>query len=218
MIRFVLIVSTFGFLSLAWYQMSGGADFQPGTQTAGLPSLSFPDDSGATSADAAAPQVARADLSGADLTSVAKVAGASTGSADSDVIAPKLDVTLAAAAGTPKAAVAPEKAVEVAALDTRTDAVVATSSSNAVVQRVVFGGAAQDQPEAADAAMDLRLVTGNVVNVRNGPGTGYSVVNQLRRGEEVKVLTDPGDGWVKLQAVETKRIGWMSARFLDAAD
>ena len=35
MIRFVLIVSTFGVLSLAWYQMSGGADFEPGTQTAG---------------------------------------------------------------------------------------------------------------------------------------------------------------------------------------
>ena len=52
MIRFVLIVSTFGFLSLAWYQMSGGANFEPGTQTAGLPSLTFPDGNAA-----AAPEV-----------------------------------------------------------------------------------------------------------------------------------------------------------------
>ena len=65
MIRFVLIVSTFGFLSLAWYQMSGGANFEPGTQTAGLPSLTFPDGNAA-----AAPEVARGDISGADLTSL----------------------------------------------------------------------------------------------------------------------------------------------------
>ena len=71
MIRFVLIVSTFGVLSLAWYQMSGGADFEPGTQAAGLPSLSVPDNNAA-----AAPEVARSDVSGADLTSVAQVAAA----------------------------------------------------------------------------------------------------------------------------------------------
>jgi len=210
MIRFVLIVSTFGFLSLAWYQMSGGANFEPGTQTAGLPSLTFPDGNAA-----AAIEVARGDISGADLTSVAQVAAAP---AKSDGIEPKLDVTLAAAAGTPNATVEAEKAVEVASLDTRNDAVMSNAAPGAVVERVVFGAEPQAEPEAPETAMDLRRVTGNVVNVRNGPGTGYSVVNQLRRGDAVEVLTDPGEGWVKLQAIETKRIGWMSARFLRAAD
>lgn len=62
MIRFILIASTFGVLSLAWYQMSGGADFEPGTQTAGLPSLSFPESSDA-------PEVARAGIGAAELAS-----------------------------------------------------------------------------------------------------------------------------------------------------
>ena len=82
----------------------------------------------------------------------------------------------------------------------------------------MFGAASQARPEPAESSTDLRRVTGTVVNVRNGPGTGYSVVNQLRRGDAVEVLTDPGEGWVKLQAVDTKRVGWMSARFLRAAD
>jgi len=214
MIRFVLIVSTFGVLSLAWYQMSGGADFEPGTQTAGLPSFSVPDN------NAAAPEVARAGISGADLTSVAQVAAAPEKSPEkTDVIAPKLDVTLAAAAGTPNSTVEAEKAVEVASLDTRNDAVQTSDPApGAVVERVVFGAASQARPEPAESSTDLRRVTGTVVNVRNGPGTGYSVVNQLRRGDAVEVLTDPGEGWVKLQAVDTKRVGWMSARFLRAAD
>ena len=218
MIRFVLIVSTFGVLSLAWYQMSGGADFEPGTQTAGLPSFSVPDN------NAAAPEVARAGISGADLTSVAQIAAAPEKSPEkspgkTDVIAPKLDVTLAAAAGTPNSTVEAEKAVEVASLDTRNDAVQTSDPApGAVVERVVFGAASQARPEPAESSTDLRRVTGTVVNVRNGPGTGYSVVNQLRRGDAVEVLTDPGEGWVKLQAVDTKRVGWMSARFLRAAD
>jgi uncharacterized protein YgiM (DUF1202 family) len=214
MIRFILIVSTFGVLSLAWYQMSGGADFEPGTQTAGLPSFSVPDN------NAAAPEVARAGISGADLTSVAQVAAAPEKSPEkTDVIAPKLDVTLAAAAGTPNSTVEAEKAVEVASLDTRNDAVQTSDPApGAVVERVVFGAASQARPEPAESSTDLRRVTGTVVNVRNGPGTGYSVVNQLRRGDAVEVLTDPGEGWVKLQAVDTKRVGWMSARFLRAAD
>lgn len=204
MIRFILIASTFGVLSLAWYQMSGGADFEPGTQTAGLPSLSFPESSDA-------PEVARAGIGAAELASVASAP--KTRAADK-APEPRLDVTLAAAAGAPKPEVEAGKAVEVAALDTRNDA--SPADEGASVERVVFGAAAAPQAETVSPAEDLRRVTGSVVNVRNGPGTGYSVVNQLRRGDAVEVLADPGDGWVKLQAVDTRRIGWMSARFLRA--
>ena len=50
--------------------------------------------------------------------------------------------------------------------------------------------------------------------MRNGPGTSYSVVATLSRDTEVEVLRDPGQGWVKLQVVDSGRIGWMSARLL----
>ena len=41
--------------------------------------------------------------------------------------------------------------------------------------------------------------------------------SQAARGAEVKVLTDPGDGWVRLKTQDTNRIGWMSDDFLKTA-
>ncbi|MDJ0823460.1 MAG: SH3 domain-containing protein [Paracoccaceae bacterium] len=64
--------------------------------------------------------------------------------------------------------------------------------------------------------VDYRAVTGNRVNVRNGPGTDFSVVTQLRRGDEVEVLSDDGLGWVKLRSLEGNRVGWMSGSFLQS--
>ncbi|MFY0597121.1 MAG: SH3 domain-containing protein [Cognatishimia sp.] len=66
-----------------------------------------------------------------------------------------------------------------------------------------------------ETAPDFRRVKGNRVNMRNGPGTQYSVVGKLQRDNEVEVLQDPGAGWVKLQVIETGRIGWMSAKLLE---
>ncbi|MBY6002883.1 SH3 domain-containing protein [Salipiger bermudensis] len=204
MTRFVFIVMTFGFLSLAWYEMSGGAEFEPGTQTVNLPTIDF---ASAESDEMLAAEAARAET--VDLTTVAPAA-ATQAKADRPAV-DKLGVTLASAAAVPQPAVEPEKAVEVAALDTRSDATV----EGATVERVVFG--AEPEPVLAPE-LDLRRVTGNVVNMRNGPSTGFPVVSQLRRGDEVEVLADPGEGWVKLQVLETNRVGWMSARFLRAAN
>lgn len=60
---------------------------------------------------------------------------------------------------------------------------------------------------------DIRLVRGNRVNVRNGPGKSYAHVATLSRGEEVEVLENAQRGWVELRIVETGEIGWM-AEFL----
>ena len=72
--------------------------------------------------------------------------------------------------------------------------------------------------EEAAVAVDLRQVTGNRVNMRNGPGTDYEVVGQLVRGDTAEVLQEPGSGWVMLRAVDGGQIGWMSARFVSQAD
>ncbi|MEY8881452.1 SH3 domain-containing protein [Donghicola sp. XS_ASV15] len=57
---------------------------------------------------------------------------------------------------------------------------------------------------------DIRKVTGRRVNMRQGPGTQFSVVSSLGAGDEVEVLQTPGNGWLKLQVVSTGRIGWMA--------
>lgn len=66
-----------------------------------------------------------------------------------------------------------------------------------------------------DADEDVRQVSGNRVNLRNGPGTQYNVLSKLTRGEQVAVLQDPGNGWLKLRVVETKRVGWLAASLVD---
>lgn len=69
---------------------------------------------------------------------------------------------------------------------------------------------------AGQLRADTRKVAGNHVNMRNGPGTSYSVVERLSRGQAVEVLSDPGNGWLKLRVSDSGRIGWM-AEFLVTA-
>ncbi len=63
----------------------------------------------------------------------------------------------------------------------------------------------------AEPREDLRSVTGNRVNMRTGPGTTYNVIAKLDQGALVNVLEDPGDGWVKLKPMDGGPVGWMTA-------
>ncbi|MCM2562718.1 SH3 domain-containing protein [Lutimaribacter sp. EGI FJ00013] len=68
-------------------------------------------------------------------------------------------------------------------------------------------------PEAVPAPepqSDLREISGNVVNMRMGPGTKFNVATTLRRGDLVEVLDDPGTGWLNLRVVDTGRVGWIA--------
>lgn len=66
-----------------------------------------------------------------------------------------------------------------------------------------------------DSIDDVREVAGNRVNLRNGPGTQYGVLSKLTRGEKVAILQEPGNGWLKLRVVETNRIGWLAASLVN---
>ncbi len=70
----------------------------------------------------------------------------------------------------------------------------------------------------AEPKKDIREVTGSRVNLRRGPGTDYSAVGKLRQGDQVLVLRDSGDGWIKLRVVETGRIGYMADFLLTASN
>ncbi|WP_305971663.1 MULTISPECIES: SH3 domain-containing protein [unclassified Mameliella] len=75
-------------------------------------------------------------------------------------------------------------------------------------------------PVVAPDERDLRIVTGTRVNLRDGPATSYDVITQLFEGDEVEVLDDTGDGWVRLRVLSglDEATGWMSDDFLEAAD
>ncbi|WP_353473250.1 SH3 domain-containing protein [Salipiger sp. H15] len=181
------IVLTFALLGWAWYSLSGGGDFEPGTNTVNLPNLlaggfATP----ANARPATLPEVTRAST--ASLADVSASDSPSPAPARPDVI----DVALAAVPAQPiSASFEPESATPVAAP----------------------AAAAAAEPDSGD----LRRVTGTRVNLRYGPGTGYSVVGQLAEGDEVEILSDPGDGWVKLQARNGGTAGWMFDAYLSAA-
>ncbi|MGB2201766.1 MAG: SH3 domain-containing protein [Pseudooceanicola atlanticus] len=53
--------------------------------------------------------------------------------------------------------------------------------------------------------------------MRNGPGTNFSIVDRLTRGEQVEVLAEPGNGWLKLRVSDSGRVGWMADFLVTAA-
>ena len=65
-------------------------------------------------------------------------------------------------------------------------------------------------------SLDLRVVTGNRVNVRSGPSTSNGVLDQVVKADIVAVMSDEINGWVKISIQGEGVEGYMSARFLEA--
>lgn len=74
-----------------------------------------------------------------------------------------------------------------------------------------------DQMDFEPSPEDIRTVTQNSANMRTGPGTSYNLVDRLTRGTDIEVLSAPGGGWIKMRVVETGRIGWLSAQLVSDA-
>lgn len=182
MYKFIFL--TFAFLSWAFYEMSGGAEFEPAQPVA--------------KAEPAAKPTTAKD------TPVVKAAVAPEPAAQSVP-----EVTRAAYTA-PSYSLGKPAEEELAAVDPA----VLASFSNALTGEPVV----EDSAVAEQIALDLRQVTGNRVNMRNGPGTDYSIVSRLQRGDSVEVLSEPGNGWLKLRVADTGRIGWMADFLVSSAN
>jgi hypothetical protein len=71
-----------------------------------------------------------------------------------------------------------------------------------------------EQQQIQSNPKDIRAIAANRVNMRNGPGTNFSVIRKMTRGTEVEILFDDGTGWVKLRPSEGGPVGWMAGRLL----
>lgn len=194
--KFILL--TFVFLGWAFYEESGGADFVP--RKAELM---------ATAAEArAAAEAERA------LAEAAKPAP--------PPIAVPVEVVLAVKDGpvtvAPRSDPAP--VATVAASDSPPEVtLVSLEQSGALFARPLQQLDDQGANPAAPGVVlqprqiDMRIVTGNRVNMRTGPGTSFGVMGSLVRGDEVEVISDQGIGWVKLRT-EDGRVGWMAESLL----
>jgi len=77
--------------------------------------------------------------------------------------------------------------------------------------------AAAVAPSAVEAPRtDLWQVTGSVVNLRAGPGTGNEVVAKLTAGTEAEVV-DEGEGWYRIRTADGAVDGWIFGKYLSKA-
>lgn len=196
--RFILI--TFAFLGWSFYVLSGGADYEPGLQSLqaraelnDLRPLARPaaedvaQAPGVTEAADETTEVTRA-LSSLDDLELSK-----DGPADVTLAALQSDATSEPAfeADTQKVDTltrSPDIATDIATID-----------------------------EQASPAQDLRRVTGTVVNMRDGPSTFYLAIGKLRKGAQVEVLENSGDGWLKIRATDSGQEGWMADWLVSSA-
>ena len=191
--RFVILCLLF--MAWAFYELSGGADFDPvATRYARTGNAEPNPIQQPVATDDIPSEVSRISL---DLASV------------DDILRPEPSLRRQRARETPEVTV--DKVIigetEVTIVPTR-------FTDQAVVRTVDFGKPAEIQPqtvvqtETEAVQREVRKVSATRVNVRGGPGTQYSVVSKLQQGDEVEILRDPGDGWVKLRPVGGGPVGW----------
>ncbi|WP_428926647.1 SH3 domain-containing protein [Marinibacterium sp. SX1] len=89
---------------------------------------------------------------------------------------------------------------------------VAPSLATAVARPVTAAPdpAAAPRDDFISPQRDIRSVNGSSVNMRNGPGTNYSVLARLGRDAKVEIIADPGNGWVQLRPLQGGPVGWMA--------
>ena len=208
--RFIFI--GFAFLAFVFYEMSGGANFNAEelrlSRVDGMPAVETkdPETTQIAQTPRAEPEnVTRVSL---NLTTV------------NDVLRPTNLRTQRA-----KVTARNDEAEEVEQTVSETEPLVILPSlimDSSAITPVTFGENREAQQIAAIAAtatatgdFDIRSVSGNSVNVRGGPGTSYSVVNRLVRGDKVEILQDPGHGWVQLLQVGGVPSGGMADFLLD---
>jgi hypothetical protein len=189
--RFVLV--SFAFLGLAFYELSGGADFEPRGVRPPAPE----------------PRTAMARVA-----TVQPVAA--TALVTRPAIAPRRTTTETTATDTTQSRSDLIRALAVLpADDTGTDGGFVTddgrvASLGEIATRVRVTAPPAIAPAKAAPTTDLRAVSGTRVNMRDGPGTIYPVIARLQLGQEVQVLDDSGTGWLRLRTTDDQIIGWAS--------
>lgn len=194
------IILTFGFLGFAFYEMSGGSDFAPASerqalaQPAGLAKSADIAPKAASQNTAAAvamidetPSVTRVSL---NLTTV------------NDAVAETME---------PTAKASPEQtSQQVAAQITPVSFDQGSITSSDETPAIILPSLIATTPDASEVSGDIRTVSANRVNVRGGPSTSHGVVGKLTRGDEVRILEDNGDGWVRMETLNGGETGWMA--------
>lgn len=90
------------------------------------------------------------------------------------------------------------------------------SDPNVITVGQVIKNPAKNHDSGSWQATGTATCSGNDVNVRSGPGTGYAPYGQLDRGNRFEVDGQKSGSWVRVKAVVNgqERIGWMSEQYV----
>lgn len=222
--RFILL--SFVFMGLGFYELSGGADFDP--KAARLTAIDARQDR-EIARKAAFPVVTVAAAAARDANPLASdrpdtsVTRARLGLLSFDAVMAgrstpeSQDDTSPAPAG---AAPLPDQVsitalANVAAQQDQPLSLAALETAGPEGQTVAFAGTSRVATSTASTTgQNIRSINGTRVNVRSGPGTSYDVVDQLTQSTQVEILSDAGNGWVELRPLTGGPSGWVAAFLL----
>ncbi|MEM6890174.1 MAG: SH3 domain-containing protein [Pseudomonadota bacterium] len=230
MVRFILLV--FGFLALAFYEFSGGVNFDASNARMAAMAARQADETALAASTARAraqdEAVTRVELNLVYFDDVAgedavfsredpplqAVAAVATTAAVVPAPPDAEDLTLQAATALPNAA-APATVEAATSPETTapapTQTAVFSSQANAAPLVPRFDGSTTSATsDRTGTNVVIRQVNGDLVNLRAGPSTAYGVIGQLPRGAQVEVIGENGAGWVRLRPVNGGPEGWMA--------
>ena len=185
------ILLTFGFLGFAFYQMSGGADFEPAS--ARLATLDVTETEESPRPIEVVAPVETTPAPEFNVASITKI------DSSANVTRVALDFT---SAGEPAAVETPSEPMRSTAR-----VIDSTETPQIILPSLI----ATTNTSASDTGnRDVRIVSGNRVNVRGGPSTDFGIVSKLGRGDEVRILEDNGGGWVLMEPLDGGTSGWMA--------
>jgi hypothetical protein len=208
MLRFIF--TTFAFLGYSFYVISGGADYQP--REGSRQAVALEQRAAAMTSEARPARIETVSLPPAQPPAMIHLASATPGL---DIVS--RSATDLSALG--QTLVGLDKTLDNS--DQPQPAVDKRIESLSLAQPAAFAQAAgyataSTAPVVQDLR-DLRRITGTSVNMRAGPGTKFGILQRVGRDTQVEVLETMENGWIRLRLVDSKRVGWVSAKLVSAA-
>lgn len=228
------IVISFVVMGLGYYELSGGADFEPELRPSGV--LVQKDDQpmvDLTGAPAAAEPVTAATVEVTSAPAGAESDPATDALPNVRPVAPEVLQTVVAETMDLRLTIAedsteqplfqslsePEGAVfltdipagAAAPSATRTDPAEDVASTPEIASTADVGTQPAGPLQADD---DVRWVDASALNVRAGPSTNAAILTSLARSEFVLVISEQADGWALVRIEGDGTEGWVASRYL----
>jgi hypothetical protein len=210
--RFILL--TFGFLGWAFYEMSGGADFEPASVRM---AATAPIEENVVSKDIVPDAITPKPKAVEER--VAKIVTVDTTPPGFDVDVKedtakavnviRASLSLSSVEQAVSAAEAP-LANEVMLVPVNAGSLTSSQDTPAIIPSLITPNDTGTVDVNSSSSGDIRSVAGNRVNVRGGPGTDFGIVSRLGRGDAVEIITDNGNGWVQMRPIDGGPVGWMA--------